>query len=88
MYVAGCLFRAAGFMTLVLYALNRKFYLNEKGAYIESQQFAIKPARFHETVASVLGNVGTAPTQLAASVAGFQSLAAELRQLAVTHGAL
>ncbi len=29
MYVAGCLFRAAGFMTLVLYALNRRFFLNE-----------------------------------------------------------
>ena len=37
MYVAGCLFRAAGFMTLVLYALNRRFYLNEKGAFIESR---------------------------------------------------
>ena len=55
MYVAGCLFRAAGFMTLVLYALNRKFFLNEKGAFAESRGFAIKPARFHDTVASVLG---------------------------------
>ena len=61
MYVAGCLFRAAGFMTLVLYALNRKFYLNEKGAFIESRGFSIKPPRFHDTVASVLGNVGTTP---------------------------
>lgn len=82
MYVAGCLFRAAGFMTLVLYALNRKFYLNEKGAFAESRGFAIKPPRFHATVASVLGRVGTTPTELAASVVSFQSLAAELRELA------
>jgi predicted nucleotidyltransferase len=88
MYVAGCLFRAAGFMTFVLYALNRRFFLNEKGASAESRQFAIKPARFHDTVASVLGNVGTTTPELAASVAGFQRLVGELRQLAANEGAL
>jgi len=88
MYVAGCLFRAAGFMTLVLYALNRRFFLNEKGASAESRQFAIKPARFHDTVASVLGNVGTTAKELATSLASFQRLAAELRQLAANEGAL
>jgi predicted nucleotidyltransferase len=88
MYVAGCLSRAAGFLTLVLYALNRKFYLNEKGAAAESRRFAIKPACFHDTVARVLGNLGTTPAELAASVASFQSLAAELRQLAASEGAL
>jgi len=88
MYVAGCLFRAAGFMMLVLYALNRKFFLNEKGALAESRGFAIKPPRFHDTVASVLGSVGTTSAQLAASVVNFQSLAAELRQLATSQGAL
>jgi predicted nucleotidyltransferase len=86
MYVAGCLFRAAGFMTSVLYALNRKFFLNEKGAWAESRGFAVKPARFHDTVASVLGNVGTTSAQLAASVGSFQSLAAEMRQLATSEG--
>jgi hypothetical protein len=69
-------------MTLVLYALNRKFFLNEKGAFAESRGFAIKPARFHDTVASVLGCVGTTPADLSKSVVSFQSLAAELRQLA------
>jgi predicted nucleotidyltransferase len=88
MYVAGCLFRAAGFMTLVLYALNRKFYLNEKGAFAESRGFSIKPARFHDTVASVLGDIGTTPAQMSASVVGFQSLTAELRQLATSEGIL
>jgi predicted nucleotidyltransferase len=88
MYVAGCLFRAAGFMTLVLYALNRKLFLNEKGAMAESRGFAIKPARFHDTVTGVLGRIGTAPTELAASVVSFQSLAAELRQLATSEGVL
>jgi predicted nucleotidyltransferase len=88
MYVAGCLFRAAGFMTLVLYALNRKFFLNEKGAMAESRGFAITSARFHDAVASVLGSIGTTPAELSASVVGFQSLAAELRQLATSEGIL
>jgi predicted nucleotidyltransferase len=88
MYVAGCLFRAAGFMTLILYALNRRFFLNEKGAMAESRSFEIKPAGFHDTVASVLGSVGTTSPQLAASVVNFQGLAAELRQLATSQGIL
>jgi len=88
MYVAGCLFRAAGFMTLVLYALNRKFYLNEKGAFAESRGFVTKPARFHDIVARVLGQVGTTPAQMSASVVGLQSLAADLRQLATSEGIL
>jgi predicted nucleotidyltransferase len=88
MYVAGCLFRAAGFMTLVLYGLNRKFFLNEKGAFIESQGFALTPPRFHDTVANVLGNIGTTPAELSASVARFHSLSAELRQLATTEAPL
>jgi predicted nucleotidyltransferase len=88
MYVAGCLFRAAGFMTLVLYALNRRFYLNEKGAFAESRGFTMKPPRFHDTVAGVLANVGSTPAELSASVARFQSLAAELRQLAISEGSV
>src|SRR5208282_4636487 len=83
-YVAGCLFRAAGFMMLVLYALNRKFFLNEKGAFAESRRFAIKPARFHDTVAGVLGRVGTTGAELSASFDSFQSLVAELSQLATS----
>jgi predicted nucleotidyltransferase len=82
MYVAGCLFRATGFMTLVLYALNRKFFLNEKGAFAESRRFAIKPARFHDTVAKILGNIGHTPAELSASVETFQTIAQEMRKIA------
>ncbi len=84
MYVAGCLFRAAGFMTLVLYALNRRFFLNEKGALAESRRFAIKPSRFHDTAANVLGSIGATSAELSASVDSFQSLVAELSQLATS----
>lgn len=82
MYIAGCLFRAAGFMTLVLYALNRRFFLNEKGSFAESRGFMIKPAHFQDSVARILGNIGRTPAELAASVDGFQSLVAEMRKIA------
>jgi hypothetical protein len=82
MYVAGCLFRAAGFMTLVLYALNREFFLNEKGAFADSRRFTIKPPRFHDTVARILGNIGHTPAELSASVDGFHSLVNETRAIA------
>ena len=81
MYVAGCLFRAAGFMTLVLYALNRRFFLNEKRALAESRGFTIKPAHFHDTVARILGNIGHGPAELSASVEGFQSLVDQMRKI-------
>jgi predicted nucleotidyltransferase len=81
MYVAGCLFRAAGFLTLVLYALNRRFFLNEKGAALESRGFAIKPARFHDVVDEVLGNPGKTPAELTASVLKFEALVESMREL-------
>jgi hypothetical protein len=62
--------------------LNRKFFLNEKGAFAESRRFAIKPARFHDSVAKILGNVGHTPAELSASVEGFQNIAQEMRALA------
>jgi predicted nucleotidyltransferase len=74
MYVAGCLFRAAGFMTLVLYALNRRWWLNEKGALAETRSFAVAPRRFRATVASVLAGVGREPGATARSIARMKSL--------------
>jgi predicted nucleotidyltransferase len=81
MYVAGCLFRAAGFMTLVLYALNGVFFMNEKGAFAESERFAIKPHGFHETVARILGAIGRTPQELTSSVAAFKALAERLEEI-------
>jgi predicted nucleotidyltransferase len=59
LYVTQCLATAAGFMTLVVYALNRRFYMNEKGAFLESAGFEIRPAQFHERVGEIIGAIGT-----------------------------
>jgi predicted nucleotidyltransferase len=80
MYVSACLATAAGFMTLVLYALNRQFYLNEKSAFQQSAGFAIRPPRFHDRVAQVLGAIGTEVSTLTASI---EAMRAEHRELAL-----
>lgn len=68
MYVSECLSTATGFMTLVLYALNRRFYLNEKGAFVETAEFEIRPAQFHERVPRILGAIGSDASALVSSV--------------------
>lgn len=80
-YVSGCLFRATGFMLLVLYALNRRYFINEKGALAESHGFRIKPRRFHADVTRALGRIGTRPAELARSIAMLCSLHAHLARL-------
>jgi predicted nucleotidyltransferase len=67
-YVANCLATTTGYMTLVLYALNRRFYMNEKGAFLESAGFEILPPRFHERIAQILGTIGSDPATLTTSV--------------------
>ncbi len=80
-FVAGCLFGAAGFMLLVLYALNRCFFTNEKGAIEESRGFAIMPPGFHDEVAAVLSSIGTGPAALSASVARMRSVFERVERL-------
>ncbi len=80
-YVTGCLFRAAGFMTLVLHALNRRYYVNEKGAFPESRGFPIGPAGFHDAVEAVLAHLGATPEELTANVAAMSSALASLEEL-------
>jgi len=82
MYVAGCLFRAAGFMTLVLYAINRRYYTNEKGAFTESIVFSQVPPGFHGRVASVLSAIGSDPDALVKSVVSMRSVIDALDPLA------
>jgi predicted nucleotidyltransferase len=87
--VAGCLFRAAGFLTLVLYAMNRRYWINDKGAFAESRGFRNRPARFHATAARVLGTPGRRPAELVASVESMLRLARELadkNQISVAIG--
>lgn len=66
-YVAGCLFECAYCLTQVLFALNRRFYVNEKGALAETRTFGRVPAGFADTVHEVLSQPGDSAAALKAS---------------------
>lgn len=79
-YVSQCLARASGFMVLVLYALNQRFFLNEKNAFIESARFALLPEDFHRKVARIVGSLGNSSAELARAVAAMREIAADLQR--------
>jgi Nucleotidyltransferase domain len=78
-YVSQCLARATGFIVLVLYALNQRFFLNEKSAFAESERFVLQPDNLHRGVERVLGSIGTSPEALTRSVAAMRAIAIQLR---------
>lgn len=47
-YAAGCCFRGMMCMLQVLFALNREYWLNEKGAVAMANRFSIIPASFQQ----------------------------------------
>jgi predicted nucleotidyltransferase len=60
-YVAGCLFRAIGCLVQVLFALNRRYFVNEKGSLRELDSFALKPANFAAQASSIFSAIGETP---------------------------
>ncbi len=80
-YVAQCLATAVGFMTLVIYALNRQFFMNEKSAFLQSAGFAMRPPHLHERAGKILGALGTDASALAASVDAMREVHRELAKL-------
>ena len=85
-YVAGSLFHAAGFMTMVLYALNRQWLINEKGALPAARKFKLRPRGFHSTIDEVMARPGATPRALVRSIGRMRGLAISLRTLAAREG--
>lgn len=80
-YAAGMMFRASGFMILVLYALNRRYFVNEKMASIESETFPLLPRDFHSRVRKILGAIGGSAQAAADSASQMRAAAKDLREL-------
>jgi len=78
-YVSQCLAQVAGFMVIVLYALNERFFLNEKSSFIESGSFALRPHNLHREVERILGQPGDSAITLMRSVDAMRTIAAFLR---------
>jgi hypothetical protein len=85
-YVAGCLFEAAACLVQVLFALNRQFFLNEKGSVHLVETFEQKPANFAVRVHAALGNIGQTPKELEERLEKFHKLAEETKRLCEARG--
>ncbi len=86
MYTTACLVRAAGFMTMVVYALNRRWLINEKGALLGLDKFRILPRDFRRSIERVLAQPGESSRALKRSIAAMQALCARMRAIAARHG--
>jgi hypothetical protein len=86
MHMSGCLFRVAAAVAQVIYALNRRYFLNEKGAAAEIDEMPIKPAGWGVIVRALLGATGTAPEALQRSLSGAQSLVESAAELCALEG--
>ena len=80
-YVAGCFFECVYGLVQVLYALNGRYYVNEKGAVGETASFARRPARFAETVNEVLAAPGATSGALQESLNKLRALVNEVKAL-------
>lgn len=78
-YVSGCLFRAVACLVQVLFALNERWLLNEKGAVREADGLALGPPGFAAEVAAVLGGLRPDPATLQGALERMAALTAAVR---------
>lgn len=81
-YVAGALYRCTAGLVQVLYALNRVYFLNEKGSVSAAGGMKIGPKSFEKRIEEILGKTGSTSAQLARSVEALTELVDEVRALA------
>ncbi|MGY1455794.1 nucleotidyltransferase domain-containing protein [Streptomyces sp. SS8] len=77
LYVSLCLSRAVGVLVQAVFAEDRRWCLNEKGALAVAETLPAAPAGFGPRVRRLLGAPGETPESLAATVAGARALVGE-----------
>jgi Polymerase beta, Nucleotidyltransferase len=80
-YLAGALFECAACMVQMLFALDEKFFINEKGSVDLVETFALKPKDFALRIHMALGNIGRTAHELEERLEQFSQLAEETRDL-------
>lgn len=81
---AACLTRVVHQLILVLFALNRRYPLNDKTALAEIAEFEYAPREFSPRVQQTLAHVGNSPEELVAAVESVAQLFRET--VALTEG--
>jgi hypothetical protein len=70
----------------VLFALNQRYFVNEKGSVAEVENMAVRPARWSATVTALLGASGTAAVKLGQSVERAGRLLGSVEELCTREG--
>jgi len=79
---AGCATRALGHLTQVLYALNRVYFISDKGALEAIDAFARRPDGYADAVRALLAAPGATPAALTATIERLAGLVAAVLALA------
>ncbi|MDQ5827142.1 MAG: nucleotidyltransferase domain-containing protein [Chloroflexota bacterium] len=80
-YVSGCAFRCVACLVQVLFALNERYFVNEKGSVKAVSGFPSIPSDFEEIVEDVLGGIADGTSRLKGSVERLGMLVDEVRTL-------
>jgi hypothetical protein len=83
-HIAGCAYRALACAAQVLFALNRRFLINEKGALEEAARFPVTIPNLEERVASVWRDVGSGALQ--ESLHALRALDRDLKAMTMGRG--
>jgi predicted nucleotidyltransferase len=86
MHAAGCLFRVVAALVQVLYALNERYFVNEKGSVAEVESMPLRPTRWSANVASLLGATGTRAEKLVQSIERAEKLVVAVEELSRREG--
>jgi predicted nucleotidyltransferase len=78
---AACLARAVNQLLLVLFALNRKYLMDDKTALAEAAEFERVPQEFERRVQQPLGRLGDSPEEFSAAVESITQLFRETVEL-------
>jgi len=79
--VSGGLFRCAACLVQVMFALNERYCINEKGALKLAATFPLCPPDFESTITDVLAHPGHTPDELSASLQRFDEILEATRKL-------
>ena len=81
-HIAGCAYRALCCIGQVLFALNRRYLINEKGALVEAAEFPCTIPALSDRAAHVWADIGN--SKLAVALSELRALERELRALVET----
>ena len=76
-HVSGCLFRCAAALIQVLFARNQRYFMNEKGSLVLTDQFSDRPSSFSTRVSALLSHPGESSESLERSLDAMEKLCQE-----------